>query len=165
MKKEIKNRINEQIKESVVRIIEEDGSTVMQLKDALARSKREGLDLIEVSPGICKIMDFSKFLYQQKKRDKENRLRSKNEVKEIRLTPQTGEHDYQFKLKHAKEFLGKGEKVKFSVFFKGRSIIYKDQGEILLLKFANDLMDIATADKMPVLEGKKMIMSLTPKKK
>lgn len=126
------------------------------------------LDLVEISPNaeppVCKILDYQKFLYQQKKHQKEMKAKAvKVIVKEIRFGPQTDDHDYNFKLRHAEEFLKEGAKVKAYVFFKGRSIMFKEQGEILLLRFANDLEELAKVDQMPKLEGKRMIIMLTPK--
>lgn len=128
-----------------------------------------GLDLVEISPNaappVCRVTDYQKFLYQQKKRQKEQKAKSvKVVVKEIRFGPQTDDHDYNFKLKHAKGFLEEGAKVKAYVFFKGRSILFKEQGEVLLLRFANDLEDYGKVEQLPVLEGKRMIIMLTPKK-
>lgn len=128
------------------------------------------LDLVEISPNaqppVCRIIDYSKFLYQLKKRQKEQKAKQvKVNVKEIRFGPQTDDHDYNFKLKHAKGFLEDGDKVKAYVFFKGRSILFKEQGEVLLLRFANDLEDYAKVDQMPILEGKRMTIQLSPKKK
>lgn len=128
------------------------------------------LDLVEISPTanppVCKIIDYQKFLYQQKKREKEIKAKQvKIEVKEIRFGPQTDEHDYEFKLRHAEEFIKDGNKVKAYVFFKGRSILFKEQGEVLLLRLANDLEEIAKVDSMPLLEGKRMIIMLSPKPK
>ena len=127
------------------------------------------LDLVEISPNanppVCKIIDYQKFLYQQKRREKEQKAKStKVVVKEIRFGPQTDDHDYNFKLKHAQGFLKEGCKVKAYVFFKGRSILFKEQGELLLLRFANDLEDIAKVEQLPKLEGKKMFLFLSPKK-
>lgn len=127
------------------------------------------LDLVEISPNaappVCRIIDYQKFLYQQKKREKEQKAKSaKIVVKEIRFGPQTDEHDYNFKLKHAKEFLKEGSKVKAYVFFRGRSILFKEQGELLLARFANDLEDYGKVEQMPKLEGKRMILNLAPKK-
>lgn len=124
---------------------------------------------MEISPNaeppVCKILDYQKFLYQQKKREKEQKAKTaKIVVKEIRFGPQTDEHDYNFKLKHAQEFLKDGNKVKAFVFFKGRSILFKEQGEVLLLRFANDLEEYAKVDQLPQLEGKRMIIMLSPKK-
>lgn len=129
-----------------------------------------GLDLVEISPTanppVCKIVDYQKFLYQLKKREKELKAKAvKIEVKEIRFGPQTDEHDYQFKLRHAEEFIKDGNKVKAYVFFRGRSILFKEQGEVLLLRLANDLEEIAKVDSLPTLEGKKMIVMLSPKTK
>jgi translation initiation factor IF-3 len=127
------------------------------------------LDLVEISPTavppVCRIVDYQKFLYQQKKREKEQKAKAvRIVVKEIRFGPQTDEHDYNFKLKHAVGFLKDGCKVKAYVFFKGRSILFKEQGEILLLRFANDLEDYAKVDQLPQLEGKRMIITFSPKK-
>lgn len=128
------------------------------------------LDLVEISPKaeppVCRIVDYSKFLYQQKKKAKEIKANAvKVIIKEIRFGPNTDEHDYNFKLKHAENFIKEGSKVKAYVFFRGRQIVFKDQGEILLLKFAQQLEDIAKVEAMPKLEGKKMIMILAPKPK
>ena len=136
----------------------------MQIADELE------LDLVEISPSanppVCKIIDYSKFLYQLKKKEKEQKAKNvKVEVKEIRFGPQTDEHDYNFKLKHAISFLQEGAKLKAYVFFKGRSILFKEQGEVLLLRFANDLEEYGKVEQMPVLEGKRMIIMLSPKKK
>ena len=126
------------------------------------------MDLVEISPNaqppVCRIVDYQKFLYQQKKREKELKAKAvKMVVKEIRFGPQTDDHDYNFKLKHAEEFIKEGCKVKAYVFFKGRSILFKEQGEVLLLRFANDLEEIAKVDSLPTLEGKRMIIMLSPK--
>ena len=128
------------------------------------------MDLVEISPNaqppVCRIVDYQKFLYQQKKREKELKAKAvKMVVKEIRFGPQTDDHDYNFKLKHAEGFIKEGSKVKAYVFFKGRSILFKEQGEVLLLRFANDLEEYGKVDQMPVLEGKRMIIMLSPKKK
>lgn len=128
------------------------------------------LDLVEISPTadppVCRILDYQKFLYQQKKKQKEIKAKQvKTVVKEIRFGPQTDDHDYDFKLKHAQKFIEEGSKVKAYVFFRGRSILFKEQGEILLLRFANDLEDVARVEQMPVLEGKRMTMFLAPKPK
>jgi translation initiation factor IF-3 len=128
-----------------------------------------GLDLVEISPNavppVCRITDYQKFLYHQKKREKEMKLKaSKVVLKEIRFGPQTDDHDYNFKLKHAQEFLKEGCKVKAYVFFKGRSILFKEQGEVLLLRFASDLEELAKVDSLPTLEGKRMIIMFSPKK-
>ena len=167
----IKNqyRINEQIRVREVRIVSDDGSTVVPVRQALDMARAEGVDLVEISPNakppVCRLIDYSKFLYQQKKRAKELEAKQvKVEVKEIRFGPQTDEHDYQFKLKHAKEFLEDGNKVRAYVFFRGRSILFKEQGEVLLLRFANDLEEFGKVEHMPSLEGKKMFIYLAPKK-
>ena len=128
------------------------------------------LDLVEISPTaqppVCRIVDYSKFLYQLKKKEKEQKAKNvKVVIKEIRFGPQTDEHDYDFKLKHAKSFLQEGAKLKAYVFFKGRSIMFKEQGEVLLLRFANDLEEYGKVDQMPQLEGKRMIIMMSPKKK
>lgn len=133
-------------------------------------AEEQGLDLVEISPKadppVCKIIDYNKFLYEQKKRQKElKQKQSKVVVKEIRFGPNTDEHDFNFKLKHAKKFLEEGAKVKAYVFFKGRTILFKEKGEILLLKLAQELQDIATVEQLPKLEGKRMIMFLAPKVK
>ncbi len=127
------------------------------------------LDLVEISPNadppVCKVIDYSKFLYQQKKKQKEMKAKATKVVlKEIRFGPQTDEHDFQFKLKHAEKFLKDGAKVKAFVFFKGRSILFKEQGEILLLRFATELEDIGKVEQLPKLEGKRMTLYISPKK-
>ena len=128
------------------------------------------LDLVEISPNaeppVCRVIDYSKFLYQQKKKEKEQKAKTAKVVlKEIRFGPQTDEHDYNFKLKHAIKFLEEGSKLKAYVFFKGRSILFKEQGEVLLLRFANDLEDYGKVEQLPLLEGKRMIIMISPKKK
>ena len=162
-------RINEQIRAREVRVVDENGATVMSIRDALELAQERGVDLVEISPNaeppVCRIIDYSKFLYQQKKRAKEMKSRQvKVEVKEIRFGPQTDDHDYNFKLKHAKEFLEEGNKVRAYVFFRGRSILFKEQGEVLLLRFANDLEECGKVEQMPKLDGKKMFLYLAPKK-
>jgi translation initiation factor IF-3 len=141
----------------------------MPTRQALDIARQQGVDLVEISPNanppVCRIIDYSKFLYQQKKRAKELKQKQvKQEVKEIRFGPQTDDHDYNFKLKHAKEFLSEGNKVRAYVFFRGRSILFKEQGEVLLLRFANDLEEYGKVESMPSLEGKKMFLYLSPKK-
>ena len=162
-------RINEQIRAREVRVVDENGATVMSIRDALELAQERGDDLVEISPNaeppVCRIIDYSKFLYQQKKRAKEMKSKQvKVEVKEIRFGPQTDDHDYNFKLKHAKEFLEEGNKVRAYVFFRGRSILFKEQGEVLLLRFANDLEECGKVEQMPKLDGKKMFLYLAPKK-
>ena len=167
----IKNqyRVNEQIRAKEVRVVNDGGSTVVSTRQALDMARSQGVDLVEISPNaeppVCRLIDYSKFLYQQKKHAKEMKAKQvKVEVKEIRFGPQTDEHDYQFKLKHAKEFLDNGNKVRAYVFFRGRSILFKEQGEVLLLRFANDLEEYGKVEQMPALEGKKMFLYLAPKK-
>lgn len=167
----IKNqyRINEQIRVREVRVVGDDGAQVMSTHDALELARQQGVDLVEISPNaqppVCRIIDYSKFLYQQKKHQKEMKQKQvKVEVKEIRFGPQTDEHDYAFKLKHAKEFLEDGNKVRAYVFFRGRSILFKEQGEVLLLRFANDLEEFGKVEQLPKLEGKKMFLYMAPKK-
>ncbi len=143
---------------------------VMSIRDALRLADEMELDLIEISPNadppVARIADYQKFLYQQKKKAKEIKAKAvKVVVKEIRFGPQTDDHDYNFKLKHAQNFLQEGAKVKAYVFFRGRSIVFKEQGEILLLRFATDLEELAKVEMMPKLEGKRMTMMLAPKPK
>ncbi len=142
---------------------------IYNIKDALAIAQKLELDLVEISPTanppVCKVTDYKKFLYELKKKQKEIKAKSaKIVVKEIRLGPNTDEHDFNFKLKHAMKFLEEGAKVKVEVFFRGRSIVYKDQGEIKLLQFASLLEDYGKVEKLPLLEGKRMIMIIAPKK-
>lgn len=167
----IKNqyRVNEQIRVREVRIVSDGDSTVMPTRHALDMAREQGVDLVEISPNaqppVCRLIDYSKFLYQQKKHAKEMKAKQvKVEVKEIRFGPQTDEHDYNFKLKHAQEFLSEGNKVRAYVFFRGRSILFKEQGEVLLLRFANDLEEYAKVEQLPKLDGKKMFLYLAPKK-
>jgi translation initiation factor IF-3 len=163
-------RINERIRIPEVRIVGENITNgVYPTAKALQMAEDMGLDLVEISPNanppVCRITDYQKFLYQQKKRQKEQKAKSvKVIVKEIRFGPQTDDHDYNFKLRHARGFLEEGAKVKAYVFFKGRSILFKEQGEVLLLRFANDLEDYGKVEQMPLLEGKRMIIMLAPKK-
>ncbi len=162
-------RVNGQIRVREVRVVSDGGSEVMPTRQALDLARQQGVDLVEISPNaqppVCRVIDYSKFLYQQKKRQKEMKQKQvKVEVKEIRFGPQTDDHDYQFKLKHAQEFLEEGNKVRAYVFFRGRSILFKEQGEVLLLRFANDLEEYAKVEQLPRLEGKKMFLFLAPKK-
>lgn len=143
---------------------------VFPIREALDKAEELGLDLVEISPNadppVCKIIDYKKFLYEQKKREKAMKAKaSKVVVKEIRFGPNTDDHDYDFKKKHAEKFLKDGAKLKAYVFFKGRSIVYKEQGEILLLKLASELEDIGKVEQMPKLEGKRMTMFLAPRTK
>jgi len=142
---------------------------VYPLKQALSISEELSLDLVEISPNaeppVCKVMDYKKFVYEQKKREKVMKAKaSKVVIKEIRFGPNTDDHDYEFKKKHGEKFLKEGAKLKAYVFFKGRSIIYKDQGEILLLKLAQELEEFGKVEQMPKLEGKRMTMFIAPKK-
>ena len=168
-KMKAQHRINGQIRAREVRIVGDDiESAVVPTRDALRLAEQKGLDLVEISPNaeppVCRLIDYSKFLYQQKKKQKELKAKQvKVEIKEIRFGPQTDEHDYNFKLKHAKEFLMEGDKVKAHVFFRGRSILFKEQGEVLLLRFANDLEEVGKVESMPKLEGKRMIIYIAPK--
>lgn len=164
------HRINEQIRVREVRIVGDDiEPMVVPTRQALDMARQQGVDLVEISPNaeppVCRLISYSKFLYQQKKRQKELKAKqTKIEVKEIRFGPQTDEHDYNFKLKHAQEFLSEGNKVRAYVFFRGRSILFKEQGEVLLLRFANDLEEYAKVEQLPKLDGKKMFLYLAPKK-
>jgi|TARA_A200000159_G_scaffold73022_1_gene67729 translation initiation factor IF-3 len=143
---------------------------VYPLIKALSLAEELGLDLVEISPKasppVCKILEYKKFLYEQKKREKALKAKtSKIVIKEIRFGPNTDEHDYEFKKKHAEKFLKEGAKLKAFVFFKGRSIVFKEKGQILLLRLAQDLEELGKVEQMPVLEGKKMIIFIAPKKK
>ena len=169
--KEQPNRINEKIKGlKEVRLVGDNVEQgVYSYDEAIRIADQLELDLVEISPNavppVCKIVDYQKFLYQIKKREKEAKAKTAKVVlKEIRFGPQTDDHDYNFKLKHAQEFLKEGCKVKAYVFFKGRSILFKEQGEVLLLRFASDLEDYAKVDQLPQLEGKRMIIMFSPKK-
>lgn len=153
-----------------VRLVGDDiKSDIFPLMEALRIAEDKGLDLVEISPKavppVCRIVDYKKFLYEQKKKQKEIKAKTtKVVVKEIRFGPNTDDHDFNFKLKHAEKFLKEGAKVKAYVFFKGRSILFKEKGEILLLKLAQNLDDYGSVESMPKLEGKKMIMIIAPKK-
>lgn len=168
--KEDLHMINEKIRAKEVRLVGDNVEIgVYPIAQAIQIADDLGLDLVEISPNVvppvCKIVDYQKFLYQLKKKEKEQKAKqSKVVVKEIRFGPQTDDHDYNFKLKHAQEFLKEGCKLKAYVFFKGRSILFKEQGEVLLLRFANDLEDLAKVDSLPLLEGKRMIIMFSPKK-
>jgi translation initiation factor IF-3 len=142
---------------------------IFPLRDALQIAEEQGLDLVEISPTanppVCKVIDYRKFLYDKKKKLKEQKAKSaKIVLKELRLSPNTDDHDFDFKLKHAMEFLQEGAKVKVDVFFRGRSIIYKEKGEIMLLRFASELAEYGKVESLPKLEGKRMIMIIAPKK-
>ena len=172
MKKDENNlRINNEIRVPKVRLVGENVEQgIYDTHIALNLADGQGLDLIEINPKaeppVCKIADYNKYLYQQKKKQKEMKANQKVvEIKEIRFGPNTDEHDFQFKLKHAQEFLKNGHKVKASIFFKGRSINFTEQGEKLLLKFAIECEEFGKAEHMPKLEGKRMYMMLSPNKK
>jgi translation initiation factor IF-3 len=165
------HRINDKIFASEIRlVIEGEEPQVMSVSKAIALAEEQELDLVEISPNanppVCKIMDYKKFLYNQKRKQKELKAKqSKVVVKEIRFGPNTDDHDFNFKLAHAKKFLEEGSKVKAYVFFRGRTIVFKDRGEILLLKFAQELADYGVVEQLPKLEGKKMILMINSKKK
>lgn len=169
--KQAPNNINEFIRAREVRLVGDNVTPgIYSIHEARKIAEELELDLVEISaqadPPVCKVLDYQKYLYQQKKKAKEIKAKStKVVVKEIRFGPQTDDHDYNFKLKHAQGFLQEGAKVKAYVFFKGRSILFKEQGEVLLLRFANDLEDYGKVEQMPVLEGKRMIIMISPKKK
>ncbi|MDR0711064.1 MAG: translation initiation factor IF-3 [Prevotellaceae bacterium] len=165
-------RINHEIRVPQIRLVGEniENQGVYSLPEAQKMAAAMELDLVEISaqadPPVCKIIDFQKFLYQQRKKQKEIKANTvKIEMKEIRFGPNTGEHDYAFKLKHAENFLKDGDKVKAYVFFRGREIMFKDQGEAMLARFANDLEEWSKVEMLPKLEGKRMNMILTPKPK
>ena len=172
MKKEENSlRINEQIRVPRVRLVGDNVEVgIYDTRKALQIADELELDLVEISPNgdppVCKILDYQKYVYQQKKKAKEMKANSKQvEIKEIRFGPNTDEHDFQFKLKHAQEFLKEGNKVKASIFFKGRSINFTEQGEKLLLRFAIECEEFGKAENMPKLEGKRMYIVLGPNKK
>jgi translation initiation factor IF-3 len=161
--------VNYQIKAPVVRVVGEnvENPGIFPIKEALRMADEMELDLVEISPNanppVCKIIDYQKFLYQQKKKQKELKAKTaKIVVKEIRFGPYTDDHDYNFKLKHAQRFLQEGAKVKAYVYFKGRSIVYNEDGEAMLQRFANDLEELGKVEQLPKLEGKRMIMLLAP---
>ena len=164
--------INDEIRATQVRLVGDNIAEpgVYSIAQAMKMADEMELDLVEITakadPPVCKILDYQKYLYQQKKKAKEMKQNStKIVIKEIRFGPNTDEHDFQFKLKHAQEFLNEGSKVKASVFFRGRSIQFADQGEKLLLRFAVELEEFGLAEHMPQLEGKRMIMMIAPIKK
>ncbi len=170
MIREDKHKINQKIRAQEVRLVGDNVEVgVYSLSKALEIAKELDVDLVEISPNatppVCKAMDYKKFVYEQKKREKSLKSKAtKVIIKEIRFGPNTDDHDYQFKKKHAEKFLQEGAKLKAFVFFKGRSIIYKDKGEILLLRLAQDLEDFGKVEQMPKLEGKRMTMFIAPKK-
>ncbi len=172
MIKEDPHRINDKIYGvNEVRLVGDNVEQgIFPFRDALRMAEEQGLDLVEISgsavPPVCRIIEYKKFLYDLKKKQKEIKAKAATvEMKEIRFGPNTDEHDLNFKLKHARKFLEEGHKVKAFVFFRGRTIVFKERGEILLLKFAQEIEDIAIVEQMPKLEGKRMIMYVIPKKK
>ena len=164
------HRINEKIIAREIRlVIEGQEPMVVSTSEAIKMADEQELDLVEISPNavppVCKIMDYRKFLYNQKRKQKELKAKqSKIVLKEVRFGPDTDDHDFNFKLAHARKFLEEGSKVKAYVFFRGRTIVFKDRGEILLLKFAQELSDIGAVEQLPKLEGKRMIIMINPKK-
>ena len=171
VEKEMPNRINDAIRGvSEVRLVGDNVEQgIYSYREAMRIADEQNLDLVEISPNaappVCRILDYQKFLYQKKRKEKEQKANSaKVVIKEIRFGPQTDEHDYNFKLKHAQEFLKDGNKVKAYVFFRGRSILFKEQGELLLARFANDLAEYGKVEAVPKLEGKRMIVNISPKK-
>ncbi|MBL4578191.1 MAG: translation initiation factor IF-3 [Flavobacteriales bacterium] len=165
------HKINEHIAATQVRLVGEDiEEDIITLEQARALAEERDLDLVEITakadPPICRILDYKKFLFEHKKKQKKIKANTaKVIVKELRFGPNTDEHDFNFKLKHAKKFLGDGAKLKAHVFFKGRTIVYKEKGEILLLRLAQELEEVGVVEQMPKLEGKRMIMFIVPKKK
>jgi len=165
------HRINHKITAREVRlVVEGEEPRVVATADAIRMAEEQEMDLVEISPNavppVCKIMEYRKFLYNQKRKQKELKAKqSKVIIKEIRFGPNTDDHDFNFKLAHAKKFLEEGSKVKAYVFFRGRTIVFKDRGEILLLKFVQEIGDIGVLESMPKLEGKRMTIMINPKKK
>jgi len=171
LKKEAEHRINQHIKAPQVRVVGENIEPgVYTLEEARRMAADLEVDLVEISPNadppVCRLVDYNKFLYEKKKKDKEQKAKAKqSEVKEIRFTPNTDEHDFDFKAKHAEKFLLEGNKVKCFVQFKGRAILFQDRGELLLLKFAERLAEVGALESMPKMEGRRMLAIFTPKKK
>lgn len=165
------HKINEKILAREIRLIVDGAEpVVLSTSEALKMAEEQELDLVEISPNavppVCRILDYRKFLYNQKRKQKELKAKqSKVVLKEVRFGPNTDDHDFNFKLAHARKFLEEGNKVKAYVFFRGRTIVFKDRGEILLLKFAQELADIGAVEQLPKLEGKRMIIMINPKKK
>ncbi|MFN8321074.1 MAG: translation initiation factor IF-3 [Chitinophagales bacterium] len=170
-KKEAEHSINEKIRAIEVRLVGENITPgIYNTRQAIDMAIEQGLDLVEISPNatppVCKIVDYNKFLYEKKRKEKDIKANAKKvEVKEIRFTPNTDDHDVEFKAKHAENFLKEGNKVRTFVMFRGRAIVFKERGELLLLQFADRLKDIAVVEQLPALEGKKMFMTLAPKGK
>lgn len=171
VKKEDPHKINDRIRAHRVRLVGDNVETdIYPIEKAREMAEEQGLDLVEISPNadppVCKILDYKKFLYEKKKKEKEIKAKSqKTVIKELRFGPNTDDHDFEFKAKHGEKFLEEGSKVKAYVHFKGRSIVFKDRGELLLLKLAKRLEDWGSPEQLPKLEGKRMIMVLAPKKK
>jgi translation initiation factor IF-3 len=165
------HRLNEEITAQEVRLVGDDiEPAVYPLAEALRLAREKEVDLVEISPNavppVCRLIDYKKFLYEKKKKDKEQKAKAKqSEVKEIRFTPNTDDHDFDFKAKHAEKFLQEGNKVKCYVQFKGRAIMFQERGELLLLKFAERLAEFGTLESMPKMEGRRMLVIFTPKKK
>jgi len=163
-------RINHMIRAREVRVVGDNVETgIYPLDEALRMAEEQGLDLVEISPNanppVCKIIDYNKFLYERRKKEKEIKAKSaKSEVKELRFTPNTDDHDFEFKLRHAEKFLKEGNKVKAYVQFKGRAIMFKERGELILLKLAERLAEVGTLEGMPKLEGRRMHAVIAPKK-
>ncbi len=170
-REEDQHRINEKIMAREIRLIMDGAEPiVISTAEAMKMAEEQDVDLVEISPNatppVCKLMDYRKFLYNQKRKEKELKAKqSKVELKEIRFGPNTDEHDFNFKLAHARKFLEQGNKLKAYVFFRGRTIVFKDRGEILLLKFVTELEEVGTVEQLPKLEGKRMIIMINPKKK
>lgn len=170
VKQEDPHKINQHIKAPVVRVVGDDMEPgIFNIKEALVLAQEQGLDLVEIAPAanppVCKILDYKKFLYELKRKQKEIKANAAKVVlKEIRLGPNTDDHDFNFKLKHAIKFLEEGSKLKVFVFFKGRSIVYKEQGELILLRFAQEIEEYGKIEQLPKLEGKRMIMLVSSKK-
>lgn len=168
---EPEHKINDFIRAREVRLVGDNVEVgVYSLSEALKIAEQQELDLVEISPNadppVCKVVDYKKFLYEQKKKKKEQKAnQTKQEVKEIRFGPNTDEHDFDFKVKHAEKFLSEGNKVRAFVFFKGRAIVYKERGEVLLLQFAQRLQELGKVEQLPKLEGKKMFLLMSPKGK
>ncbi len=165
------NRINDQIRHPEVRVVGENVEPgIFSIEEAIKMAQNLEMDLVEISPNakpaVCRIVDYQKFLYEKKKKDKEMKAKAKKqEMKEIRFTPNTDDHDFEFKSKHAENFLEEGNKVRAYVQFRGRAIVFKERGELLLLKFAQRLEEVGVPDQMPKLEGKRMYITLNPKGK
>jgi len=170
-KRELEHRINDLIRVAEVRLVGDNTTPgIYDTRDALDQARKLELDLVEISPNavppVCRIVDYNKFLYEKKKREKEIKSNAKKvEIKELRFTANTDDHDIEFKAKHAEKFLEDGNKIKTVLQFRGRNIIFKERGELLLLQFAKRLEDFGVVEQLPLLEGKRMMMTMGPKKK